>query len=133
MLQREPPYFFGIAFPITSAESLFSYVALRVQPFQWSYSDSPVLSWPSSSGIPTLPAQTSGHVIHLFIHSSRCLHGALRGNMGVVKSAMAELTDESNAPRGFSLLHMTWSVGFMIGSVTISIYYVLYSLIYQDF
>ena len=70
------------------------------------------------------------YVTHWFIHSSRCLHGALRGNIGVVKSAMAELTDESNAPRGFSLLHMTWSIGFIIGSVTIYIYYVLSSLTY---
>ena len=70
------------------------------------------------------------YVTQWSIHSSRCLHGALRGNIGVVKSAMAELTDESNAPRGFSLLHMTWSIGFIIGSVTIYIYYVLSSLTY---
>jgi len=40
--------------------------------------------------------------------------------MGVVKSAMAELTDESNAASGFSLLNMVWSVGYIIGSVTLS-------------
>jgi len=51
----------------------------------------------------------------LAIVVSRCQHGALRGNMGVVKSAMAELTDESNAAQGFSLLNMAWSVGYIIG------------------
>jgi hypothetical protein len=31
-----------------------------------------------------------------------------------VKSAMAELTDETNVARGFSLLLMVWSVGYVI-------------------
>lgn len=46
---------------------------------------------------------------------SRCLHGAMKGNIGVVKSAMIELTDETNIARGFSLLEMAWAVGYMIG------------------
>ncbi|KAH9980688.1 major facilitator superfamily domain-containing protein [Russula compacta] len=46
---------------------------------------------------------------------SRCLHGALKGNIGVVKTVMAELTDETNVARGFSLLPMTWAIGFVIG------------------
>jgi len=46
---------------------------------------------------------------------SRCLHGAMKGNIGVVKSAMAEITDETNAARGFSLIQMSSSVGYVIG------------------
>ena len=52
----------------------------------------------------------------LTIRHSRCLHGALKGIIGVVKSAMAELTDETNMARGFSSLLMAWSVGYVIGS-----------------
>ncbi|KAH9955871.1 MFS general substrate transporter [Russula dissimulans] len=46
---------------------------------------------------------------------SRCLHGAVKGNLGVVKSVMAELTDETNIARGFSLLLMTWAIGIVFG------------------
>jgi hypothetical protein len=48
---------------------------------------------------------------------SRCLHGAMRGHTGVVKSVTAELTDETNVARGFSMLPMAWSVGYVIGFV----------------
>ncbi|KAH9026658.1 MFS general substrate transporter [Lactarius hengduanensis] len=46
---------------------------------------------------------------------SRCLHGMLNGNIGVMKSMMAELTDETNMARGFSLIPVTWAVGGAIG------------------
>ncbi|KAI9452892.1 MFS general substrate transporter [Lactarius psammicola] len=46
---------------------------------------------------------------------SRCLHGMLNGNIGVMKSMMAELTDESNMARGFSLFSVTSAVGGTIG------------------
>ncbi|KAH9980690.1 MFS general substrate transporter [Russula compacta] len=46
---------------------------------------------------------------------SRCLHGAMKGNTGVVKSVIAELTDETNVAQGFSLLPMTWALGYVIG------------------
>ena len=39
----------------------------------------------------------------------------MKGNNGVVKSAMIELTDETNITRGFSFLEMAWAVGYMIG------------------
>jgi hypothetical protein len=48
---------------------------------------------------------------------SRCLHGAMRGHAGVVKSMTADLTDETNVAQGFSMLPMAWSVGFVIGFV----------------
>ena len=46
---------------------------------------------------------------------SRCLHGMLNGNIGVMKSMMAELTDETNMARGFSLIPVTWAVGCTLG------------------
>ncbi|KAH9171619.1 MFS general substrate transporter [Lactarius sanguifluus] len=46
---------------------------------------------------------------------SRSLHGALKGYGGVVKSMTAELTDETNAARGFSMLLMSYSLGDAIG------------------
>ncbi|KAF8267244.1 MFS general substrate transporter [Lactarius quietus] len=46
---------------------------------------------------------------------SRCLHGAVRGHIGIVKSMITELTDETNNARGFSMLPLAWSVGYMIG------------------
>ncbi|KAN0136084.1 major facilitator superfamily [Lactarius tabidus] len=46
---------------------------------------------------------------------SRCLHGAMKGHIGAVKSMIAELTDETNIARGFSIPPVAWSLGFVIG------------------
>ncbi|KZP17589.1 MFS general substrate transporter [Athelia psychrophila] len=46
---------------------------------------------------------------------SRCLAGALNGNIGVMKSMMSEITDSTNIAQGFALMPMTWSVGSTIG------------------
>ncbi|KAN0136089.1 major facilitator superfamily [Lactarius tabidus] len=46
---------------------------------------------------------------------SRCLHGAMRGHIGTVKSTIAELTDETNIARGFSLPPVAWSLGGVLG------------------
>jgi hypothetical protein len=40
----------------------------------------------------------------------------LNGNVGVMKSMMAELTDETNVARGCSLMSITWAVGGTVGS-----------------
>jgi hypothetical protein len=40
----------------------------------------------------------------------------MKGIPGIVKSAMAELTDETNVARGFSFLMMAYSIGNVIGS-----------------
>ena len=40
----------------------------------------------------------------------------LNGNVGVMKSMMAELTDESNMARAVSLISVTWAVGGTLGS-----------------
>jgi len=47
---------------------------------------------------------------------SRFLNGALNGNIGVAKSILAEITDESNIARGFSMLPLAAGVGQVIGS-----------------
>ncbi|KAI9452902.1 MFS general substrate transporter [Lactarius psammicola] len=46
---------------------------------------------------------------------SRCLHGAMKGHIGVVKSMIAELTDETNVARGFSMPPVAWSLGWVVG------------------
>jgi len=46
---------------------------------------------------------------------SRFLNGMLNGNLGVIKSMIAELTDETNVARGFSLMPMARAVGYIIG------------------
>ncbi|KAM0745677.1 MFS general substrate transporter [Meredithblackwellia eburnea MCA 4105] len=46
---------------------------------------------------------------------ARALGGVLNGNVAVIKSAMGEITDESNQGRGFSFLPLAWSVGSVIG------------------
>ncbi|KAM5544548.1 hypothetical protein V8D89_001446 [Ganoderma adspersum] len=48
---------------------------------------------------------------------SRCVEGALNGNIGVSKSMMAEITDSTNRARGFAYLPMIWSLGSTIGPV----------------
>ena len=51
----------------------------------------------------------------VLVRHSRSLHGAMKGKIGVVKSMMAELVDEANMARGFSILMLTWSLGYVIG------------------
>jgi hypothetical protein len=46
---------------------------------------------------------------------SRFLAGALNGNIGVTKSMLAEMTDETNIARAFSLLPLTWAMGAIVG------------------
>ena len=42
----------------------------------------------------------------------------LNGNVGVMKSLLVELTDETNLARGYSLIAVTCTVGYTIGSDT---------------
>jgi MFS family permease len=44
------------------------------------------------------------------ITPSRCLNGMLNGNIAVMQSMLAELTDETNVARGCSLRSVTWAV-----------------------
>lgn len=46
---------------------------------------------------------------------SRCLCGLLNGNIGVMKSAMGELTDPTNRAEAFALLPVVWAAGASFG------------------
>ena len=48
---------------------------------------------------------------------ARCAQGALNGNIGVTKSMMAEITDETNRDRGFAFMPMIWNLGSTLGYV----------------
>lgn len=50
---------------------------------------------------------------------SRSLAGALNGNIGVIKSILGELTDETNVARAFAYQPIPWSSGSTIGYVFI--------------
>ncbi|KAK2460149.1 hypothetical protein APHAL10511_007828 [Amanita phalloides] len=46
---------------------------------------------------------------------SRSLNGALNGNIGVIKSMMAEMTDETNISRAYAFMPIAWSTGGTLG------------------
>ncbi|PPQ63561.1 hypothetical protein CVT24_004858 [Panaeolus cyanescens] len=46
---------------------------------------------------------------------SRCLCGLLNGNIGVMKSAMGELTDSTNRADAFALMPVVWAFGATMG------------------
>ncbi|KAH9013717.1 hypothetical protein EDB84DRAFT_1568548 [Lactarius hengduanensis] len=52
----------------------------------------------------------------------RLFSGALNGNVGVLKSVLAELADESNVARAFSFLPLVFVVGQVIGFGLLNIY-----------
>jgi hypothetical protein len=45
----------------------------------------------------------------------RALSGFLSGNIGVIKSFLTEVTDQTNRPKGFSYLQVAWALGCIIG------------------
>ncbi|KAF9244094.1 major facilitator superfamily domain-containing protein [Melanogaster broomeanus] len=46
---------------------------------------------------------------------SRCLNGALNGNIGIMKSMVAEMTDSTNMAQAYSILPFTWGFGTTVG------------------
>ncbi|EAU85151.2 hypothetical protein CC1G_06167 [Coprinopsis cinerea okayama7 len=46
---------------------------------------------------------------------SRCLTGLLNGNIGVMKSALGDLTDPTNRAEAFGLLSLVWATGCTLG------------------
>lgn len=48
---------------------------------------------------------------------ARSIAGALNGNIGVLKSTLAELTDETNQARAFSLIPLCYAVGSIFGPI----------------
>ncbi|EJD37989.1 MFS general substrate transporter [Auricularia subglabra TFB-10046 SS5] len=47
--------------------------------------------------------------------ASRAFAGAMNGNIGVVKTVMGELTDETNIAQGFALMPAVWCLGGTLG------------------
>ncbi|KAG7090160.1 hypothetical protein E1B28_011768 [Marasmius oreades] len=45
----------------------------------------------------------------------RCIQGVFNGNIGVVKTLLAEITDDTNLPDALTLLQLMWNVGVTIG------------------
>ena len=50
------------------------------------------------------------------MRESRFLAGALNGNVGIMKSMLAEMTDETN--KAFALIPLSWATGAAIGYVS---------------
>ncbi|KAF8640235.1 hypothetical protein AX16_010131 [Volvariella volvacea WC 439] len=48
---------------------------------------------------------------------SRSLNGALNGNIGVIKSMMAEMTDSTNIATAYAYMPIAWSTGGTLGPV----------------
>ncbi|KAF9219758.1 MFS general substrate transporter [Gyrodon lividus] len=46
---------------------------------------------------------------------SRCLNGALNGNIGVMKSMVAEITDSTNMAQAYGILPFSWAFGSTVG------------------
>ncbi|ORX86491.1 MFS general substrate transporter, partial [Basidiobolus meristosporus CBS 931.73] len=47
--------------------------------------------------------------------TGRSLAGLLNGNIGVIKSMLAEMTDATNRAKAFTLLPLVWGVGSVVG------------------
>ena len=60
--------------------------------------------------------------------TSRCAAGLLNGNIGVIKSMMAELTDSTNRAQVSVLMPLAWALGVTIGYVAPGIQRVRFSL-----
>jgi len=50
---------------------------------------------------------------------SRCIAGALNGNIGVMKSVIADITDHTNLAQAFVLIPPVFSVGASIAYVSL--------------
>ncbi|KAJ6468353.1 member of major facilitator superfamily multidrug-resistance, DHA1 sub-family [Mycena sanguinolenta] len=48
---------------------------------------------------------------------SRSLNGALNGNIGVIKSIVAELTDSTNIAQAYAIMPISWSTGSTLGPI----------------
>lgn len=46
---------------------------------------------------------------------SRSLNGALNGNVGIIKSIIAEITDPTSLPLVYAYMPLSWSIGGALG------------------
>jgi hypothetical protein len=51
----------------------------------------------------------------LITYPSRSLNGALNGNVGIIKSIVAEITDPTNIPQVYAYMPIAWSLGGALG------------------
>jgi hypothetical protein len=47
--------------------------------------------------------------------TSRCLCGALNGNVVVMKSMVADITDSTNMPQAYGYIPFAWQAGIALG------------------
>ncbi|KAI6044360.1 major facilitator superfamily domain-containing protein [Pisolithus marmoratus] len=57
---------------------------------------------------------------------SRCLKGALSGNIGVIKSMLAEITDATNLAQAWGVMPLAWFLGATIGPLIDSTFFKTY-------
>ena len=62
----------------------------------------------------TYPYLKISHLITDYL-SSRSLNGALNGNVGIIKSIVAEITDPTNIPQVYAYMPIAWSFGGALG------------------
>jgi hypothetical protein len=67
--------------------------------------------------IRSLKSVTSSTSHNIHIHSRRSFNGALNGNVSVIKSIIAEITDPTNMPQVYAYVPIAWSFGGAIGYV----------------
>jgi len=99
-------------------ESLFAvcqtFTVLIWAKFSDKYGRKPILiNGLIGSSISAICVGTSSTFLMLIF--SRCLSGALNGNVAVYKAMIGEMSDKTNIARAFSLLSLTWSLGCIIG------------------
>jgi hypothetical protein len=49
------------------------------------------------------------------MYLSRSLNGALNGNVGIIKSIVAEITDPAHLPQVYAVMPVSWSTGGALG------------------
>jgi len=51
------------------------------------------------------------------LRHSRFLAGTPNGNIGVMKSMLAEIADETNMGQAYALIPLSWAIGSAVGYV----------------
>ncbi|CAK5268660.1 unnamed protein product [Mycena citricolor] len=69
------------------------------------------------SGLSILIAAGSVETLTAFASCSRSLNGALNGNIGVIKSMVAEMTDNTNIAQAYAYMPIAWSTGGVLGPI----------------
>lgn len=123
-LPKRSPYFIGTAFLIMSGVSLSFCLAFSERSFRSLCSGSRALSGAWLFGGFSVRLRSIRSLTWLVpqLYRSRFLSGALNGNVGVVKSVLAELADDSNVAQAFSFLPLVFVIGQVIGFGLLIIY-----------